>query len=158
MDQSPEVMAARAKLMAKMKDVRTGGSGTARRTKVKKHQSTAADDKQMQAQLKRLGMNQIPGIEEVNMFKDDGTVLHFSNPKVSAAVAANTFCVAGNGESKKLEELLPGIISQLGPDSMQALKQIAESFAAAGAGGEAKEGGDEDIPDIGENFEDVSKK
>ena len=28
-------------------------------------------------------MNNIPGIEEVNMIKDDGTVIHFNNPKVS---------------------------------------------------------------------------
>eukprot|EP00929_Paragymnodinium_shiwhaense_P027023 TRINITY_DN1595_c0_g1_i2.p1 TRINITY_DN1595_c0_g1~~TRINITY_DN1595_c0_g1_i2.p1 ORF type:complete len:185 (+),score=60.44 TRINITY_DN1595_c0_g1_i2:80-556(+) len=158
MDASPEVLAARAKLKARMGDVRTGGSGTARRTKVNKHSNKAADDKQTQAQLKRLGCNQIPGIEEVNMFKDDGSVLHFANPKVQAAVQSNTFVVSGNGENKKLEELLPGIISQLGPDSMASLKRIAESFAAAQGGAQAAEGGDEDIPDIGENFEDVSKK
>merc|ERR550537_534016 len=136
-----------------MGDSRTGGAGTARRTHVKKHASHTADDKQMQSQLKRLGMNQIPGIEEVNMFKEDGTVIHFSNPKVQAAVQANTFCVSGNGETKRLEELLPGIISQLGPDNLNKLKAIAESFAAAGAADAgAKEGGDDDIPDIGENF------
>ena len=28
-------------------------------------------------------VNNIPGIEEVNMIKDDGTVIHFNNPKVS---------------------------------------------------------------------------
>ena len=27
-------------------------------------------------------VNNIPGIEEVNMIKDDGTVIHFNNPKV----------------------------------------------------------------------------
>eukprot|EP00929_Paragymnodinium_shiwhaense_P068749 TRINITY_DN3463_c0_g1_i1.p2 TRINITY_DN3463_c0_g1~~TRINITY_DN3463_c0_g1_i1.p2 ORF type:complete len:158 (+),score=69.45 TRINITY_DN3463_c0_g1_i1:77-550(+) len=157
MDISPEVQAARDKLKARMGGVRTGGSGTQRRTKCKKHAS-AADDKQTQAQLKRLGANPIPGIEEVNMFKEDGTIIHFANPKVQAAVQANTFVVSGNGETKKMEELLPGIISQLGPDSMMNLKRIAESFAAAGGAAKAEEGGDEDIPDIGENFEDVSKK
>ena len=30
-----------------------------------------------------LPVNNIPGIEEVNMIKDDGTVIHFNNPKVS---------------------------------------------------------------------------
>ena len=30
-----------------------------------------------------LSVNNIPGIEEVNMIKDDGTVIHFNNPKVS---------------------------------------------------------------------------
>merc|ERR1719188_1675353 len=113
MEVSPEVAAARAKLKARFKDVRTGGAGTARRSKIKKHQSHTADDKQLQAQFKRLGVNNIPGIEEVNMFKEDGSVLHFSAPKVQANVAANTYIVAGQGESKRLEELLPGIINQL---------------------------------------------
>eukprot|EP00933_Yihiella_yeosuensis_P040920 TRINITY_DN3532_c2_g1_i1.p1 TRINITY_DN3532_c2_g1~~TRINITY_DN3532_c2_g1_i1.p1 ORF type:complete len:159 (+),score=59.28 TRINITY_DN3532_c2_g1_i1:105-581(+) len=157
MNQSPEVMAARAKLAAKMGDVRTGGKGTVRRTKKTTHQSTGADEKQLQAQLKRLGCNQIPGIEEVNMFMDTGSVIHFSNPKVQASVTSNTFVVSGSSETKSLEELLPGIINQLGPDNLMALKQIAESFAAK-QGDAAKEGGDEDIPDIGENFEEVSKK
>eukprot|EP00929_Paragymnodinium_shiwhaense_P044197 TRINITY_DN22681_c0_g1_i1.p2 TRINITY_DN22681_c0_g1~~TRINITY_DN22681_c0_g1_i1.p2 ORF type:complete len:158 (+),score=56.18 TRINITY_DN22681_c0_g1_i1:98-571(+) len=157
MDISPEVQAAREKLKARLGDVRTGGAGTARRTKCKKHAS-AADDKQTQAQLKRLGANPIPGIEEVNMFKEDGTVVHFVNPKVQAAVQSNTFVVSGSCENKRMEELLPGIISQLGPDSMANLKRIAETFAASAGASKAAEGGDEDIPDIGENFEAVSKQ
>merc|ERR1712014_383661 len=137
----------------------TGGEGTARRTKLTKHASTGADDKQLQAQLKKLGVNNIPGIEEVNMFQEDGTVLHFSAPKVQASVAANTYVITGHGENKRLEELLPGIINQLGPDNLANLKRIAEGFSAAqaaSAGGAAGE--DEDIPDIGENFEEVSKQ
>merc|ERR1719215_442391 len=135
-----------------------GGKGTARRTKVVKHQNHGADDKQLQAQLKRLGMNSIPGIEEVNMFKEDGSVLHFAAPKVQASVAANTYVVTGHGETKGLQELLPGIISQLGPDNLAGLKRIAEAYSSAGS--EAKEGdaADDDIPDIGANFEDVSKQ
>jgi len=34
------------------------------------------------------------------MIKDDGTVIHFNNPKVQAAPAANTFAVTGQAESK----------------------------------------------------------
>ena len=30
-------------------------------------------------------VNNIPGIEEVNMIKDDGSVIHFNNPKVSVS-------------------------------------------------------------------------
>merc|ERR1712014_409052 len=130
--------------------------GTARRKKKTQHKTTAADDKQLQAQLKRLGVNNIPGIEEVNMFKEDGSVIHFAAPKVQAAVQSNTFVVTGHGENKRLEELLPGIISQLGPDNLANLKRIAEGFAAQSGAKDAAE--DEDIPDIGENFEDVSKQ
>merc|ERR1711924_219865 len=154
-----DVAAARAKLAARFEAVRTGGAGTLRRKKLKKHASHAADDKQLQAQLKRLGVNNIPGIEEVNMFKEDGTVIHFATPKVQASVSANTYTIIGHGENKRLEELLPGIINQLGPDNLMNLKRIAEGYAAAGnADGGKAAGEDDDIPDIGENFEDVSKK
>ena len=150
-----DVQAARDKLKARFEAVRTGGSGTVRRKKLKKHVSHGADEKQLQAQLKKLGVNAIPGIEEVNMFKEDGTVIHFATPKVQASVTSNTYTITGNGEVKQLTELLPGIIQQLGPDNLANLKRLAEGFAAS-----QKEatGEDEDIPDIGENFEDVSKQ
>ena len=53
-----------------------------RRKKKIVHKAASADDKKLQSQLKKLSVNPIPGIEEVNMFKDDGTILNFSNPKV----------------------------------------------------------------------------
>jgi hypothetical protein len=44
--------------------------------------------------LKRLGVNHIPGIEEVNFFRDDGSVIHFKNPKsVQASIGANTYVI-----------------------------------------------------------------
>ena len=54
-------MAARAKLAQKFDAVRTGGKGTTRRRKMVKHQANSADEKQLQAHLKRLGLNNIPG-------------------------------------------------------------------------------------------------
>ena len=107
------------------------------------------------AQLNRIGLNTSPGIEDVNMFKEDGAVLHFAAPKVQAAVTANTYVITGNGEEKQLEESLPGIINQLGPDNLANLKRIAERFAAQSAN---KSAADDDIPDIGENFEEVGKQ
>lgn len=35
------------------------------------------------------------------MIKDDGTVIHFNNPKVQASLAANTFAITGHAESKR---------------------------------------------------------
>merc|ERR1712054_44304 len=112
--------------------------------------TSAADDKQLQAQLKRLQVNNIPGIEEVNMFKEDGGVIHFSAPKVQASIAANTYVISGHAENKQLQELLPGIINQLGPDNLMNLKRIAEGYAAADK--KKVEGGDDDVPDFDENF------
>ena len=61
--------------------VRTGGKGSVRRKKKAIHKTTTTDDKRLQNTLKRLGVNNIPAIEEVNLFKDNGTVIHFTNPK-----------------------------------------------------------------------------
>lgn len=36
------------------------------------------------------------------MIKDDGTVIHFNNPKVQASVPANTFSVTGSAENKRM--------------------------------------------------------
>merc|ERR1719240_1771430 len=147
-----DVAAAREKLKQRFEAVRTGGKGTVRRKKLSKHTSHAADDKQLQAQLKKLGVNNIPGIEEVNMFREDGSVVHFAAPKVQASVSANTYTITGHAEEKKLEELLPGIINQLGPDNLMNLKRSAEAHAVSNT----VEGSNDDIPDVGENFEDVS--
>lgn len=93
----------RERLMKMAGAVRTGGKGTMRRyvhcvsgcvhvgaqvptmstpNRKKKavHKTTTTDDKRLQNTLKRLGVNTIPGIEEVNIFQDE-TVIHFTNPK-----------------------------------------------------------------------------
>src|SRR5690242_21331351 len=93
---------------------------------------SAGDDKKLQQSLKKLNVQPIQAIEEVNMFKSDGNVIHFAAPKgaydrvdrgdgiiadkppsvVHAAVPANTFAIYGNGEDKELTELVPGILNQ----------------------------------------------
>lgn len=47
------------------------------------HKTTTTDDKRLQSTLKRIGVNAIPAIEEVNIFKDD-VVIQFINPKGEA--------------------------------------------------------------------------
>ena len=76
-----------------------------------------------------------------------------------AAVPSNTFAIYGAGEDKELTELVPGILNQLGPDSLASLRKLAESYQSLqkAEGGEGKaDDGDDDIPDLvaGENFED----
>jgi len=39
------------------------------------------DDKKLQTSLKKLNVQPIQAIEEVNMFKSDGNVIHFAAPK-----------------------------------------------------------------------------
>merc|ERR1712181_101255 len=93
--------------------VRIGGKGSVRRKKKVVHKTTTTDDKRLPNTLKRLGINSIPAIEEVNLFMDQGEVIHFTNPKVQASIAANTYVIIGHAETKKLQDLFPGILNQV---------------------------------------------
>src|SRR5438045_5606443 len=57
------------------------GKGTPRRKTKKVHKSSGTDDKKLQTALKKLNVQPIQAIEEVNMFKEDGNVVHFAAPK-----------------------------------------------------------------------------
>ena len=61
--------------------VRTGGKGTVRRKHKAVRKTATHDDKRLKATLNKLAVRDIPAIEEVNLFKDDGHVIHFVNPK-----------------------------------------------------------------------------
>jgi len=60
------------------------------------------------------------------------------------------------------QDLLPGIINQLGPDNLENLKKIAEQYtggAVAGAEGSGDGDDDDDVPDLVEgDFEQASKQ
>uniref|UniRef100_A0A7N0TV20 Nascent polypeptide-associated complex subunit beta n=2 Tax=Kalanchoe fedtschenkoi TaxID=63787 RepID=A0A7N0TV20_KALFE len=151
----------REKLMKMAGAVRTGGKGSVRRKKKAIHKTTTTDDKRLQSTLKRLGVNSIPAIEEVNIFKDD-VVIQFVNPKVQASIAANTWVVSGSPQTKKLQDILPGIINQLGPDNLDNLRKLAEQFQKQQAPGAAapQEEDDDEVPDLvsGETFEAVAEE
>jgi nascent polypeptide-associated complex subunit beta len=101
-------------------------------------------------------MQSLPGIDEVNLFREDDHVIHISNPKLQAAIQANTYVVSGNAQTKTIEELMPDILPQLGPEKMQQLAQRMQSmqtlFGTRGAGGAAPAAaaaaGDDDVPTL----------
>lgn len=144
------------RLAQMQKDVRIGGKGTARRKKKIIHKTAQTDDKKLQGQLKKLYANNIPGIEEVNMIKDDGTVLHFVNPKVQAAPSSNMFSINGHGENKKLTEMLPSILNQLGSESINSLQKLVTPKSDE-AQSTIPEEDEDDVPDLVENFDEASK-
>ncbi|KAJ1564474.1 Nascent polypeptide-associated complex subunit beta [Nowakowskiella sp. JEL0078] len=143
-----------AKLQALAASVRIGGKGTPRRKVKKVHKSASSDDKKLQSALKKLNIQPIQSIEEVNFFKNDGTVLHFKAPKVSTSFSANTFVINGIGEQKDLTELVPGILPQLGTDSLANLRKLAESYQLSQQ--QSGVADDDEIPDLVENFEEVA--
>jgi len=148
------------KLKQLQAQVRIGGKGTARRKKKVVHRTATTDDKKLQTSLKKLAVNNIPGIEEVNMIKEDGQVIHFNNPKVQASIAANTFAITGHAETKQITEMLPGILNQLGAESLANLKKLATSVSSAESGKPVTgdiDDDDDDVPDLVENFDEASK-
>merc|ERR1712096_445726 len=101
----------------------------------------------------------------VNMIKDDGSVIHFNNPKVQAS-PANTFAVTGHGENKMLTEMLPSILNQLGAEGIGNLRKLAQQLPpkqaalddkVVEAAAEEKKDDDDDVPDLTENFDEASK-
>ena len=156
---------ARAKMIAKRfggaAPTSTGGKGSMRRKKKVASRSAAAQsDAKLSTTLKKLGATNIPGIEEVNLFKEDGKVIHFVNPKVQASIAANTYIISGPSETKPLQDLLPSIVSQLGMDNLSQLQSMAAQVGAGGAAATpADDDDDDDVPDLVEgNFEEVSEQ
>ncbi|KAK4785547.1 hypothetical protein SAY86_002236, partial [Trapa natans] len=126
------------------------------------HKATTTDDKRLQSTLKRIGVNAIPAIEEVNIFKDDA-VIQFLNPKVQASIAANTWVVSGTPTTKKLSEVFPSILNQLGSDNLENLRKLAEELRKQSPGGAADaklEDDDDEVPELvaGETFEAAAEK
>lgn len=152
---NPELL---KKLQQQAGQVRIGGKGTPRRKKKVVHTTAATDDKKLQSSLKKLAVNTIPGIEEVNMIKEDGTIIHFNNPKAQASLAANTFAITGHGETREITEMLPGILSQLGPEGLTQLKRLATSVASGASSALKPREEEDEVPELVGNFEEASKE
>ncbi|KAJ3276392.1 Nascent polypeptide-associated complex subunit beta [Terramyces sp. JEL0728] len=138
------------KLAKLQSQVRIGGKGTPRRKVKKVHKAPENEEKKLQTTLTKLNVQPMTGVEEVNMFRNDGKIYHFKKPSVQASVASNTFVINGYGVTKDLTQLLPGILTQLGPEALGELRRMAEQFQAqqAAAQGEKKAEDDDEIPDL----------
>jgi nascent polypeptide-associated complex subunit beta len=141
--------------------VQNGGAGSMR-MKAKGAHKSGGDDLKLGSVLKKMALQPLNAIEEVNIFKADGNVVHIVQPKIQASTPSNTFVVTGTAETKPLQELLPGILHQLGPESMERLRSYAQQMSSGGMGGaggipEGNEDDDEEVPELVENFEEAAK-
>ncbi|XP_032726180.1 transcription factor BTF3-like [Lontra canadensis] len=93
--------------------------------------------------------------------QSQGTVIHFNKPQVQAFLAANTFTITGQAETKLLTEMLPGMLKHLGADSLSSLRRSVKTLPTQSVdGGEPLATGEEEegkVPDLVENFEEASK-
>lgn len=108
-------------------------------------------------------------------------MIHFNNPKVQASLAANTFAITGQAESKRITDMMPGILNQLRPENLEHLKSLASALAGQNATGDigdlagALAGGlgidgadgalgtlkeddeDDEVPELVQNFDEAAK-
>ena len=128
-----------------MGDARTGGKGSQRRKVKVVSKNIGGNDKVVKNIVKKVGAHPL-GVDEINFFRDDNTILHFKNPEAYASIQNNTFIVSGEPETKTIKDLLPDIIQQLGPKQ----SKLLESLVSQGGQGEG------DVPDLVENKEPAS--
>ncbi|KAL4676076.1 hypothetical protein H8959_010221 [Pygathrix nigripes] len=134
-----------AKLQAQ---VCIGGKRPAHRKKKVVHRTATAEDKNFQFSLKKLGVNNISGIEEVNVFTNQGRVIHFNNPEVQTSLAGKAFTITASSSS-------------LVQDCLTSLRRLAEALPKQSVDGPAPlatgEDDDDEVPDLVENFDEASK-
>ena len=152
-----EKLAKLQKLSAKNK---IGGTRRKLTKKTPSNANAQKDDTKLQAQLAKLHAVTIDNVAEANFFRDDGKVLHFNKVGVQTVPQYNTSVFYGIPQEKGLQELFPGIISQMGAESIQALAQLAsqmQNLQQQGADVEAagEETKDEAIPELveGQTFD-----
>merc|ERR1719189_1071871 len=146
MDQ--EVAEARARLAAKFgKNTQLGGKGTQRKVQKAKPEASQ-EDKKLQTAIKKFGVQPLGEIEEVNMFKDDNTIIHFKRPQVQFSARESILVVTGTNEAKEFKDLMPDILRQVGPQQYGFLKDLIGQQAKGAKGAEAGEDDEDDVPPL----------
>lgn len=100
-DLTPEIIEARKKMAEKFGNLKLGGKGTEKRKKIVVHKSSAVQDKKIVALAKKAGAKNIGETAEINVFKDDNTVLHFKKPKIEYSAKERITFIIGTAENKR---------------------------------------------------------
>ena len=91
--------------------VRTGGKGTVRRT-VRGSAPKAATNQNtnnVTKVKKQLGVSPVADVAEATMFKADGSVMIFNQPKVEASMQSQCFTITGKYETRDMKEMMAGL-------------------------------------------------
>jgi nascent polypeptide-associated complex subunit beta len=150
-----EILEARKKLAEKFGNTQIGGKGTQRRKhEAKKRGNKVETDKKIEGIAKKAQAKKLNEISEINIFKDDNTVIHFKKPTLEYSFKEKVSFVSGLHETKNIKELLPAIIKQLGPKQFEFMKEYAETLKSK----DNKNEKIDEAPELVEDFESVSKK
>jgi len=93
------------------------------------------------------------------MFRDDNTVLHMRKPQVQYSFREQLLVVQGVPETKNLKEMMPEILKQIGPQQLEALKDIIDNQVQPpkpNAEGDKDQDDEDDPPALVGTFEDAA--
>mgnify|MGYP003362248042 FL=1 len=90
--------------------------------------AVARDDSKLYSSIAKMHGVTIDNVAEANFFHEDGTVMHFNKVGLQIAQDYNTSVVYGIPQQKKLDEMFPQILPQLGAEAFQALAQLEEQL------------------------------
>ena len=130
-----------------------GGKGTEKRKHPVKHRGNKVEvDKKIEAVAKKSQARKLNEVVEVNIFKDDNTVIQFKKPTVEYSFKEKVTFISGTHETKNLKEVFTSLVKQLGPKQLAFVKEATETKAK-----NEKEKIDE-APELVEDFEETAKE
>ena len=130
-----------------------GGKGTEKRKKPVKHRGNKVEvDKKIEAVAKKSQARKLNEVVEVNIFKDDNTVIQFKKPTVEYSFKEKVTFISGAHETKNLKDVFTSLVKQLGPKQLAFVKEATETKAK-----NEKEKIDE-APELVEDFEETAKE
>ena len=134
-------------------ETQIGGKGTQRRKKPVKHRQNKVEvDKKIEAVAKKSQARKLNEVVEVNIFKDDNTVIQFKKPTVEYSFKEKVTFISGTHETKNLKEVFTSLVKQLGPKQLAFVKDATDAKAK-----NEKEKIDE-APELVEDFDEVAKE
>lgn len=173
---NPEIIEARKKLAEKFGNMKLGGKGNVSSTNLS-YQDLREERKSLSTSLppfKTRRFSPLPrrpvrkifniysliearklnDIQEVNIFRDDNSILHFKKPSYEYSPKEKCSFLTGPHEIKHIKDLLPNILKQLGPKQYSFMKDYVDQLKAKDQKGDKIE----EAPELVEDFEEVSNK
>ena len=144
----PEIKNAREEFAKKFGDTQIGGKGTQRRKHPVKHRGNKVEvDKKIEAVAKKSQARKLNEVVEVNIFKDDNTVIQFKKPTVEYSFKEKVTFISGQHETKSLKEVFSSLVKQLGPKQLAFIKDNTEAQKKK-----------DEAPELVEDFDEVAKE
>ena len=149
-----EIQESRKKFAEKYGHTQIGGKGTEKRKHPVKHRGNKVEvDKKIEAVAKKSQARKLNEIVEVNIFKDDNTVIQFKKPTVEYSFKEKVTFISGNHETKQLKDVFTSLVKQLGPKQLAYVKESTDPKKDE----KEKEKIDE-APELVEDFEEAAEK